>query len=75
VPIEQVQLGQRLVGANPLTDDVELDVPDPALARTVVFEATKPDGQIFGKRARHGQPSLLVRRSARLHALRPIARG
>ncbi|MHB8974312.1 MAG: tandem-95 repeat protein [Pirellulaceae bacterium] len=47
VPIEQVQLGQRLVGANPLTEDVELDEPDPALARTVVLEATKPDGQLL----------------------------
>ena len=47
LPIEQVQLGQRLVGANPLTEDVELDEPDPALARTVVLEATKPDGQLL----------------------------
>lgn len=47
VPIEQVQLGQRLVGANPLTEDVELDEPDPALARTVVLEVTKPDGQLL----------------------------
>ena len=47
MPIEQVQLGQRLVGANPLTEDVELDEPDPALARTVVLEATKPDGQMI----------------------------
>jgi hypothetical protein len=35
------------VGANPLTEDVELDEPDPALARTVVLEATKPDGQLL----------------------------
>lgn len=47
LPIEQVQLGQRLVGANPLTEDVELDEPDPTLARTVVLEATKPDGQLL----------------------------
>lgn len=47
MPIEQVQLGQRLVGANPLTEDIELDEPDPALARTVVLEATKPDGQLL----------------------------
>jgi hypothetical protein len=45
-PIEEIQLGQRLLGANPLADDVELDEPGPACARTVVLEARKPDGNL-----------------------------
>ncbi|MDZ7615702.1 MAG: hypothetical protein U1E05_01785 [Patescibacteria group bacterium] len=44
-PIEQVQLGERLSGRNPLREEVDLGEPDPATWRRVELRLMSPGGE------------------------------